>query len=51
MPIKKIVTWVVVIFLVYYLVANPKNAAGDIHTLFTWIEGAAASLSTFVRNL
>lgn len=51
MPIKKIVTWVVVIFLVYYLVANPKNAATDIHTLFSWVKNAAHSLSTFVGNL
>ncbi len=31
MPIKKIVTWAIVIFLAYYLVTKPTGAANAMH--------------------
>jgi hypothetical protein len=51
MPIKKIVTWAVVIFLVYYLVTKPTGAANAMHNLFNMLRAAGSSLATFLNKL
>ncbi|MDR0343709.1 MAG: hypothetical protein LBI49_11515 [Nocardiopsaceae bacterium] len=51
MPVKKIVTWAVVVFLVYYLVTRPTGAANAMHSLFTVLKSAGSSLATFLNSL
>lgn len=51
MPVKKIVTWAVVVFLVYYLVTKPTGAANAMHTLFNMLRSAGSSLATFLNSL
>jgi hypothetical protein len=51
MPIKKIVTWAIVVFLAYYLVTKPTGAANAMQHLFGLLKTAGASLATFLNNL
>jgi hypothetical protein len=51
MPMKKIVTWAVVVFLVYYLVTRPTGAASAMHSLFNVLKSAGSSLATFLNSL
>ncbi len=49
--LKKIITWAVVVFIVYYLVTNPAGAAAFVTTVFNWLKSAAAALVTFFNSL
>jgi hypothetical protein len=51
MPIKKILTWAVVIFLAYYLVTKPTGAANAMHNLLDMLRAAGSSLATFLNKL
>jgi hypothetical protein len=51
MPIKKILTWAIVIFLAYYLVTKPTGAAAAMHNLFNLLGAAGRSLATFLNSL
>jgi hypothetical protein len=51
MPIKKIVTWAIVIFLAYYLVTKPTASASAMHSLFNGLKAAGSSVATFLQNL
>ena len=51
MPVKKIVGWAVVIFLVYYLVTKPTGAANVMHNIFNMLKSAGSSLATFLNSL
>jgi hypothetical protein len=51
MPVKKIVTWAIVIFLVYYLVTKPTGAANVMHNIFSMLQSAGSSLATFLNSL
>ena len=48
---KKIVLTLVVIFLVFYLVSQPREAANGARTLFSGIEYVFNGIITFFRNL
>jgi hypothetical protein len=49
--LKKIITWAIVIFIVYYLATQPTGAAHFVRSVFTWLQSAGKSLSTFVNSL
>ncbi len=51
MPVKKVITWAVVVFLVYYLVTKPTGAAGVMHNIFNMLKSAGSSLATFLNSL
>ena len=51
MQVKKIAGWAVVIFLAYFLVTRPADAATAVHHLFNGLMSAGSSLATFVTNL
>lgn len=51
MPIKKIVTWTIIIFLAYYLVTKPHGAANAIHNLLDLLKSAGTALATFLNSL
>lgn len=51
MPIKKIATWAILIFLAYYLFTKPANAAGAVHNVFNMLKTAGASLAQFLNSL
>lgn len=49
--LKKVITWAIVIFVVFYLVTQPTSAANLIHGWYNGLHSAAHSLSTFVSSL
>jgi len=49
--LKKIITWAIVIFIVYYLATNPHGAADFVKGVFHWLQGAGKSLTKFVDDL
>lgn len=51
MPMKKIITWTIVIFLVYYLVTKPQGAAAATRGLLDWLKSAGTALATFLNKL
>jgi hypothetical protein len=51
MNVKKILGWVVVIFIVFYLVTNPTGAAHAMTNLLNLLKGAGNSLATFFNSL
>lgn len=51
MPLKKILTWAAIAFVIFYLVKQPDSAANVVQTVAGGLGSAASSLSTFVNNL
>jgi hypothetical protein len=49
--LKKIITWAIVIFLVFYLLTQPTGAANLINNLLHFLKDAGNSLATFVNSL
>ena len=49
--LKKIITWAIVIFLVFYLLTQPQGAANVINGLLNLLKDAGNSLATFVNSL
>ena len=51
MKLKTVITWVVVIFIIYYLATDPTGAAHAMRSALDGLRSAGHSLSTFVSNL
>ena len=51
MPVKKIVGWLLVVFVVWYLLTNPDGAAAFGHHLLNGLRSAGQSLAKFVSSL
>jgi len=49
--LKKIITWAIVIFIVFYLLTQPQGAANAINNLLHLLRDAGNSLATFVNSL
>ena len=49
--LKKVITWAIVIFIVYYLATNPHGAALFVRGVFHWLQGAGQSMSQFFNDL
>jgi hypothetical protein len=49
--LKKLITWAIVVFIVYYLATNPHGAADFVKGVFHWLEGAGRALADFVNSL
>jgi hypothetical protein len=48
---KKVLTWALIIFVVYYLATQPVGAAHVVHQAFSGLHSAGNSLATFVDSL
>ena len=51
MPVKKVVGWLLVIFVVWYLLTNPDGAATFGSHLLNGLKHAGNALSTFLSHL
>jgi len=51
MNLKKVLTWAIVLFIVYYLATQPIGAAHVLHSAYNGLHQAGNSLSTFVNHL
>jgi hypothetical protein len=49
--VRKIVTWGLVLFAIFYLVTDPTGAAGFVHGVFNGLHTAATSMARFVNSL
>jgi hypothetical protein len=49
--LKRTITWASVLFIMYYLGANPQGAVDLVDSVAGWLHGAGNSLSTFVNSL
>lgn len=49
--LKKVITWAIVIFIVYYLATEPTAAANFVHNIWNGLKTAASSMATFVNSL
>jgi hypothetical protein len=48
---KKVVTWVLVAFLVFYIVTQPSQAANIFRQLGSGVAGVATGFGDFISNL
>jgi hypothetical protein len=51
MNLKTIITWAIVIFIVFYLITDPTGAAHFMRSALDGLKTAGHSLSTFVSSL
>ena len=51
MNLKKVLTWLLVAFVVWYVIQNPEDSADMVRTAGTALGDAATSLSEFVGSL
>ena len=49
--LKKVITWAIVIFVVYYLATDPSGAAGFLKNALHGLQDAGNSMSKFVNKL
>jgi hypothetical protein len=49
--LKKVLTWAIVIFVVFYLVTQPTSSASLLHGWYHGLHSIGTSLATFVRSL
>jgi hypothetical protein len=49
--LRKIITWAIVLFILFYLATEPTGAAGVVHHAYNGLHDAASSLATFVNSL
>lgn len=50
-PVKKIVTWLVVIFLVYAILTAPNEAAAMVSAVWDFTVSAASNIAEFFDSL
>ncbi|MEV4456748.1 hypothetical protein ACWEQG_22150 [Microbispora sp. NPDC004025] len=51
MNLKKVLTYLAIAFVIFYLFTQPANAAGAVRSLFGGITTGAESLSAFFTSL
>jgi hypothetical protein len=49
--LKKVITWAIVIFIVFYLVTQPTSSANLLHGWYKDIHSIGSSLAKFVTSL
>ncbi len=49
--LRKIITWAIVLFILFYVATQPAGAAGFVHHAYNGLHDAASSLADFVNSL
>ncbi len=49
--LRKVITWAIVIFVVYYLATDPHGAANVLHHAYNGLKSAGNSMTKFVNSL
>ncbi|WP_299952226.1 hypothetical protein [uncultured Modestobacter sp.] len=49
--LKKVLTWLAIAFVVFYVIQRPEDAAGIVRSAGGALSDAAGSLSSFVESL
>ncbi len=48
---RKVITWAIVVFIIYYLATDPTGAAHALHSAFNGLKSAGDSMARFVNQL
>lgn len=51
MNVKKVVTLVVVALVLFFLIAQPHQAANGVSNILGWLKNAAQAIITFVQSV
>lgn len=51
MNLKAVITWAIVLFLVFYVVTQPAAAGHAVSAIFNGLKSAGHSLATFVNSI
>jgi hypothetical protein len=49
--LQKVITWTLILFIIYYLASDPAGAAGVVHQAFDGLRSAGDALSSLVSSL
>jgi hypothetical protein len=49
--LRRIITWALVLFIVFYVATQPTGAAGFVHHAYNGLHDAANSMAQFVNSL
>jgi hypothetical protein len=49
--LKKLLTWVAVILVLFFLITAPTQASGLVTNILDWLKEAATAVITFVQSL
>ena len=49
--LRKVITWAIVIFIMYYLATDPIRCRHALHSAFNGLKSAGNSMSRFVNKL
>jgi hypothetical protein len=49
--LRRVITWGIVIFIIYYLISDPSGAANVVHSILNGLTDAGRSLARFVSSL
>jgi len=49
--IKKLVAWLVVAFIVFFIVTQPETSADMVRSAFRFLSNAAAAIANFITSL
>jgi hypothetical protein len=49
--LRKVITWAIVVFVVYYLATDPHGAANVLHHAYNGLKSAGHSMTKFVNSL
>jgi len=49
--LKKVLTWAIVLFIIFYVATEPTGAGDLVHHAYNGLHSAANSLATFVNSL
>jgi hypothetical protein len=49
--LRKLITWAIVLFIIFYLATQPVSAANAVHNLFDGLKNIGNSLATFFNSL
>jgi hypothetical protein len=49
--LRKVITWAIVIFIIYYLATDPTGAAHALQSAFNGLRSAGNSMARFVNKL
>jgi hypothetical protein len=51
MKLKQIITWAIVIFIVFYVVTQPAAAGAVVHNILSGLKSAGSSIATFLNSI
>jgi hypothetical protein len=49
--LKKVLTWALIAFVIYYLATSPDGAAHVVTSALDWLKSAGNSLATFLNHI